>query len=94
MHIYIKPRVSIPKNIQELNYIKNDDYQNFLEYYNQDTKSQLRNLLDFIGNDSYIIVHNAIFDYILLMDELEYWELPQISKERFRCTLRIVEKVF
>ena len=76
MHIYIKPRVSIPKNIQELNYIKNDDYQNFLEYYNQDTKSQLRNLLDFIGTDSYIIVHNAIFDYILLMDELEYWELP------------------
>ena len=94
MHIYIKPRVFVPKNVQELNHIRFDDYQNFWEYYNQDTKSQLQNFLDFIGNDSYLVCHNATFDYYFLMNELKYWGLPEIPKERFRCTLRIVKKLF
>ena len=94
IHIYIKPRVFVPKNVQELNHIKYDDYKNYWEYYNQDTKSQLQNLLDFIGNDSYLIAHNATFDYYFLMNELKYWGLPEIPKERFRCTLRIVKKLF
>ena len=94
MHIYIKPRVFVPKNVQELNHIRYDDYQNFWEYYNQDTKSQLQNLLDFIGNDSYLVCHNATFDYYFLMNELKYWGLPEIPKERFRCTLRMVKKLF
>ena len=87
MHIYIKPRVFIPENIQKLNHIKYNDYQNFWEYYNQDTKSQLKNLLHFIGNDSYLIAHNAAFDYHFLNSELKYWELPEIPKERFRCLI-------
>ena len=91
MHIYIKPRVFVPKNIKELNHIKYDDYQKFWEHYNQDTKSQLQNFLHFIGNDSYLIAHNATFDYYFLMDELKYWKLPEIPKERFRCTLRIAK---
>ena len=62
MHIYIKPRVFVPKNIQELNHIKYNDYQNFWEYYNQDTKSQLQHFLHFICNDSLIIVHNSKID--------------------------------
>ena len=94
IHIYIKPRVFVPKNVQELNHIRYDDYQNFWEYYCQDTKSQLQNLLDFIGNDSYIVAHNATFDYYFLMNELKYWGLPEIPKERFRCTLRMVKKLF
>ena len=94
IHIYIKPRVFVPKNVQELNHIKYDDYKNYWEYYNQDTKSQLQNLLDFIGNDSYLIAHNATFDYYFLINELKYWGLPEIPKERFRCTLRIVKKLF
>ena len=94
MHLYIKPRVFVPKNVQELNHIKYDDYKNFWEYYNQDTKSQLENLLNFIGNDSYIFAHNTTFDYYFLMNELKYWGLPEIPKERFRCTLRIVKKLF
>ena len=94
MHIYIEPRVNISKSAQEINNIKYDDYQNFWKYYNQDTKSQLQNLLNFLGDDSYLIAHNATFDYYFLMDELIYWELPKISKERFRCTLRIAKKIF
>ena len=94
MHIYIKPRVFVPKNVQELNHIRYDDYQNYWEYYNQDTKAQLQKFLDFIGNDAYIIAHNATFDYYFLMNELKYWGLSEIPKERFRCTLRIVKKLF
>ena len=94
VHMYIKPRVFVPKNVQELNHIKYDDYKNYWEYYNEDTKSQLQNFLDFIGEDSYLIAHNATFDYYFLMSELKYWGLPEIPKERFRCTLRIVKKLF
>ena len=94
IHIYIKTRVFIPKNVQEINHIKYDDYKNFWEYYNQDTKSQLQHLLNFIGNDTYLIAHNATFDYYFLMDELNYWGLPEISEKRFRCTLRITKKIF
>ena len=32
IHIYIKPRVFVPKNVQELNHIKYDDYKNYWEY--------------------------------------------------------------
>ena len=94
IHIYIKPRVFIPKNVQEINHIKYDDYKNFWEYYNQGTKSQLQHFLNFIGNDTYLIAHNATFDYYFLMDELNYWGLPEISEKRFRCTLRITKKIF
>ena len=94
IHFYIKPRVFVPKNVQEINHIKYDDYKNFWEYYNQDTKSQLEHLLNFIGDDAYLIAHNATFDYYFLMSELKYWGLPEIPKERFRCTLRITKKLF
>jgi len=94
IHIYIKPRVFVPKNVQEINHIKYDDYKNYWEYYNEDTKSQLQHFLDLIGNDAYIIAHNATFDYYFLMSELKYWGLPELPKERFRCTLRILKKLF
>ena len=94
IHFYIRPRVFVPKNVQEINHIKYDDYKNYWEYYNEDTKTQLQNFLNFIGNDSYLIAHNATFDYYFLMNELKFWGLTEISKERFRCTLRLVKKLF
>ena len=81
MHIYKKSRVFIPKNVQELNHIKYIDHQNFLEYYDQDAKSQLQHLLYFIGKDSYLIAHNATFSYYFLMIELKYRALPEIPKK-------------
>ena len=94
IHIYIKPRVFVPSNVQEINHIKYDDYKNYWEYYNQDTKSQLQHFLNLIGEDAYIIAHNATFDYYFLMSELKYWGLPELPRERFRCTLRMVKKLF
>lgn len=93
-HIYIKPRVFVPKSVQELNHINYDDYKKYWEYYNQDTKAQLQNLLEFFGNDSYLVAHNAPFDYYFLNSELKNWGLPEIPSERFRCTLRTVKKLF
>ena len=94
MHIFIKPSVFVPINIQKLNHIKYDDYQKFCEYNNQDTKSKLQHFLHFLGNDSYLIALNIIFDYYFLMSELKYLGLPKILKERFRCTIRIIKKLF
>ena len=93
-HIYIKPRVFVPKNVQELNHINYDDYQKYWEYYNQDTKTQLQNFLDFVGKDSYLVAHNAPFDYYFLNAELKYWGLPELPNDRFRCTLRMVKTIF
>ena len=93
-HIYIKPRVFLTKKVQDLNHIKYDDFAKYWEYYNQDTKSQLQNFLDFVGEDSYLVAHNAPFDYYFLNSELKYWGLPEIPNQRFRCTLRIIKKLF
>ena len=93
-HIYIKPRVFVPKKVQELNHIKYDDFAKYWEYYNQDTKSQLQNFLEFVGEDSYLVAHNATFDYYFLNSELKYWGLSELPNERFRCTLRMIKKIF
>ena len=93
-HIYIKPRVFVPKKVQEINHINYDDFKKYWEYYNLDTKIQLQNFLDFVGEDSYLVAHNATFDYYFINSELRYWGLPELSSDRFRCTLRITKKLF
>ena len=93
-HIYIKPRVFVSKKVQELNHINYDDFKKYWEYYNLDTKTQLQNFLDFVGEDSYLVAHNATFDYYFINSELRYWGLPELSSDRFRCTLRMTKKLF
>jgi DNA polymerase-3 subunit epsilon len=93
-HIYIKPRVFVPKKVQEINHINYDDYKKYWEYYNLDTKTQLQNFLDFVGEDSYLVAHNATFDYYFINSELRNWGLPELSSDRFRCTLRMTKKLF
>jgi len=93
-HIYIKPRVFVPKKVQEINHINYDDFKKYWEYYNLDTKTQLQNFLDFVGEDSYLVAHNATFDYYFINSELRYWGLPELSSDRFRCTLRMTKKFF
>ena len=88
-HIHIKPRISYEKS-DKINILL-DDYED--DHYNQDTKQQLQNLINFIGNDSFLITHIPS-DCRFLMNELKYWNLQEIPKERFRCTFEIANKIF
>ena len=82
--IYITPRAFSINNINELNKI---------EYcYDINSKNQLQNLVEFIGNDSYLIFHN-ISDYNILVKELKFFDLP-IEIYRFRSTQEIGNKIF
>ena len=94
VHIYIQPREFLSKNIQKLNNIKYYDYKNYWEYYNQSTKKQLKNFLDFIGNESYLITHIASSNIYFLEKELKKWDLLTISKERFRSTFEMSNEIF
>ena len=88
IHVYINPRVPVLKNVNKLNKIRYNYYDDYWKHYVQDPKKQLQNLINFIGNDSYLITHN-ISDFYLLKNELNYWNLPEIQKERFRSNIKI-----
>ena len=62
-------------------------------HYKQDTKSQLKEFLDFVG-DSYLITYDAIFNYNFLIKELDYWGLQRINKNKIRCVHKIYENLF
>jgi len=93
IHIFINPRVPVLKNINKLNKIRYYDYNDYWKDYVQDAKKQLQNFMNFIGNDSYLIIY-TISDFFLLKHELEFWNLPEIQKERFRSTREIGIKIF
>ncbi|MBO9473693.1 DNA polymerase III subunit epsilon [Shimia sp. R10_1] len=50
--------------------------------------------LDFIGNDSKLVIHNAKFDMKFLNAELSWMNLPQIPMERAVDTLEMARKKF
>ena len=66
-HMHIKPRLSYENNNLNTSF----DYEDY-EHYNQDTQQQFQNLINFIGNDSYLITHIPS-DCHFLMNELKYW---------------------
>ena len=68
-HMYIKPRVYISNKYSKLNHIKYNDYFNF----NQDTKTQLENLLNFIGKTLVLFIDDISYEF--LSDEMKYWGL-------------------
>lgn len=50
--------------------------------------------LDFIGNDSKLVIHNAKFDMKFLNAELSWMNLPQIPMDRAVDTLEMARKKF
>ena len=46
--IHIKPRDFIPDDTKDLNNVGYYDYNNYWEYYVQDSKKKLQNFIDFI----------------------------------------------
>ena len=58
-------------------------------------ESERKKLLDFIkfiGN-SIVFTHNALFDLRVINKELSYWNIPNLSINKFRCSMRIFKKI-
>lgn len=91
-HFYIKPRVPIEDGAYQVNRIKDTTFTECYEGFYPDEKEQMQHLLTFIGEDSFIVCHNAVFDYYFFTDELVHLGLEPIPKERFRCTMRVMTK--
>lgn len=92
-HCYIKPRNPIDPRAVEKHKLGNNFYEDYFSDVYHSDKSNMENLLKFIGN-SIIFAHNASFDYHFINNELKFWKLPTISKGKFRCTMRIFKNVF
>ena len=72
---------------------KADNTENEVYNYNQDIKIQFENFLNFIGEESYLISNDVAYNYHILNNELKYYGLKEISKERFRCIFKISKKM-
>jgi DNA polymerase-3 subunit epsilon len=91
-HGYLKPRFKIHPTAEEKNKLSNTFYDDYYEDCYQSDKTVLENFLKFIGS-SVIFAHNAPFDYNFINNELKHWSLPMIPKGRFRCSMRIYNKL-
>ena len=91
--IYIKPKDFILNIFHDLDNEIYCAYSKYWEYYSQDSKKKLQNFIDFIGNNSYLISHDSISDYYLLEEELNFWNLSMIEKNRFRSINQIGIKI-
>jgi len=92
-HAYLKPRKTIETKAQEKHKMNNCFYKDNFENVYESDKSVMENLLNFVG-DSLIFAHNASFDLQFLNHELNFWKLPEIPIENFRCTMRIFKNLF
>jgi DNA polymerase-3 subunit epsilon len=92
-HIFIEPRKKIPQNVIEINKINQNDFSEYDKNYYHETKDLLKVFLNFIGENSYLYAHNATFDYYFLKNELEYFGLKCIERERFRCSMRFIKEL-
>jgi DNA polymerase III epsilon subunit family exonuclease len=91
---FIKPRTKINYMAEKTHKMNNQFYDNFFKDCYQSDKTVMENFLKFVGNTSLIFAHNAIFDSRFINSELMYWKLPQIKRERFRCSVRIFRSIY
>ncbi len=88
-HEYVNPRRDIPESAIKVHGITNDmlvDKPGFEEIGQA--------FLDFVGDDSVLVAHNAEFDMRFVNWELENAGLPIIPADRFKDTLAIARTKF
>lgn len=86
-HVYINPERDIPQEafrVHGLSAVFLSDKPVFSQIHKE--------FLDFIGNESNIIIHNAEFDMRFINSEFERLGIPPIRKERIIDTLLIARK--
>lgn len=86
-HVYIKPPRSIPDEVVKIHGI--DDAK--VEFCNP-FKKIAKDFLNYIGDDSTLVAHNANFDISFLNAEFERNNFPLIDNKRVVDTLEIAKK--
>ncbi|UTW55467.1 DNA polymerase III subunit epsilon [Kordiimonas sp. SCSIO 12610] len=88
-HIYINPEREVPESAVKVHGLTTEflkDKQLFAEI--------AQDFLDFVGDDSVLVAHNAEFDMKFINFELEKAGYPIIPAKRFKDTLAIARTKF
>ena len=90
-HVLIKSRVFMDAKALALHGITDEKNLIYKEVYIND-RDNLNNFIKWVG-DSKIFAHNACFDMEKINQELIYFNLEPLSKERYRCSMRIFREI-
>ncbi|KZB52366.1 DNA polymerase III subunit epsilon [Thalassospira xiamenensis] len=88
-HQYINPQRPMPKEAFDVHGLGDDflkDQPVFAEVVDD--------FLEFIGDDSHLVIHNAAFDMKFLNAELEWLSKPKIAMDRAIDTVQMARKKF
>lgn len=88
-HQYINPQRPMPKEAFDVHGLGDDflkDQPVFAEIVDD--------FIEFIGEDSVLVIHNAAFDMKFLNAELEWLNRPRIAMERALDTVQLARKKF
>lgn len=86
-HVYIKPPRSIPEEVVKIHGIDDAKVENCFSF-----KFIAEEFLNYIGQDSILVAHNAGFDMSFLNAELARNKFPLIDNSRVIDTLEIAKK--
>ena len=89
IHMQINPECDIPPEILKEHKITNNMFKNSLTFKEASDK-----LLDFIGKDTAIVLHNAISDIRFINAELMWANGTVISDDRITGTLPLARAIF
>ena len=92
-HAFLHPRYQINQISEKKHKLSSNFYENYFNDVYTSDKRCLETFKNFIGN-SIIFSHNANIDMQFINNELSYWNLQQIPKKRFMCTMKIFRTIF
>lgn len=92
-HAFLHPRYQINQISEKKHKLSSNFYENYFNDVYTSDKRCLETFKNFIGN-SIIFAHNANIDMQFINNELCYWNLQQIPKKRFMCTMKIFRTIF
>ncbi len=88
-HQYINPERAMPQEAFQVHGLGDDFLRDKPKFV-----AIAQDFLDFIGNDSKLVIHNAAFDMKFLNAELGWVQMPPIANDRALDTLMIARRKF
>lgn len=92
-HAFLHPRYQINQISEKKHKLSSNFYENYFNDVYVSDKRCLETFKNFVGS-SIIFAHNANLDMQFINNELSYWNLQQIPKKRFMCTMKIFRTIF